>query len=373
MTSTTAFVSSFTDYVTITVYVTEGGSTASATTSPTSGASTTTSSTASASNSLCPTFNGQQYTDGQGVPYDIFCNREYSGTTLGLVTKRDVSKRQGDTITVDTFLAACDANAQCIAITVANNECRLFSSVNGYFTVTGSTAAIKVNPQTSSASTNTGLVSTITQILSAVTTQTATATSTDSEALSTLSSVLTTATSDVPTTIFTTVPATVTISSVSTISNLVSGSPTTAITTFMTVTQTQVGTAIPTALPDDTALLLQIEELILLGKLSVMDTLDDLIGKFNDRGQYSSAQAAVHRMGFWSVHGGSTIKEVVSSVQRGIPGAHSAADTGNTDATPTAYTGNTGASPAANTGSEGGNYHGFLGNHHGFFRGWGGW
>ncbi|EMC99601.1 hypothetical protein BAUCODRAFT_128395 [Baudoinia panamericana UAMH 10762] len=94
-----------------------------------------------ATNIVCPSLDGDNYSNDGNTTYVINCDQTYEIDGIVLDTL-SILKKRSDAVT--SCMASCDSNAQCVALTVAGIECTLFSSVVGLVGNVGSTSALKV-------------------------------------------------------------------------------------------------------------------------------------------------------------------------------------------------------------------------------------
>lgn len=99
---------------------------------------TTGSPPASYTGPLCPSYNGQAYTDAQGNTYTVECDQAFSGTAIPYIYKRY------STPTQQSCMAICDSISNCVAITVSPGSCMLYSSVTGTSSSPGSSSLYRI-------------------------------------------------------------------------------------------------------------------------------------------------------------------------------------------------------------------------------------
>lgn len=99
--------------------------------------STTTTSTAQYTGPVCPNYDGSNFADAQNNTYAVACNQQYQGTTIPGNFK---AIRQNTAPTAQHCMAECDQINACVAITVTQTQCILYSAVSGTVSTYGSAA-----------------------------------------------------------------------------------------------------------------------------------------------------------------------------------------------------------------------------------------
>nr|OQO24913.1 hypothetical protein B0A51_11079 [Rachicladosporium sp. CCFEE 5018] len=89
---------------------------------------------------LCPAYDGKNYTDSNGASYTVTCNKVYTGR---------IYMRYTTPQSLASCLASCDQYAACVAVSNDDSGCTLFSSTTGTTASQGGSGASKVNGPTS--------------------------------------------------------------------------------------------------------------------------------------------------------------------------------------------------------------------------------
>ncbi|KAK4508071.1 hypothetical protein PRZ48_001808 [Zasmidium cellare] len=108
---------------------------------PTGGSATSGSTAPTPSVSVCPYYDGQNYTSPSGQTYEVQCDSVYTGTRLTNIAARQASYAPSQA----SCMAVCQANDACVAINVTPTECQYLSSIDGMDTANGSIALLKVD------------------------------------------------------------------------------------------------------------------------------------------------------------------------------------------------------------------------------------
>jgi hypothetical protein len=103
---------------------------------------------------LCPAYNGRNYTDSAGAVYTVNCNQNYAGTRYTPINQRPVRP-----YTIQSCIAECNLYAECVAASTDGTECQFFSSVTGTVNSPGTNAVYKVSGPTTPGSSTSGATS----------------------------------------------------------------------------------------------------------------------------------------------------------------------------------------------------------------------